>query len=159
MSKAALSIFVYGLYALGAGLTFLFASNVALPMYGMEPAADHWILTVSILTLGLSYYYITGCTGGESRLLPHELERPDLVLHRNPRHCSSRQGSGRHDCRGCDRSGYGRLDILGAAPRRTASVTRDTRPRGRVFLVLIKTCRTSANQYGAICNVLGALRN
>ena len=59
MSKAALSIFVYGLYALGAGLTFLFASNVALPMYGMEPAADHWILTVSILTLGLSYYYIT----------------------------------------------------------------------------------------------------
>lgn len=59
MSKAALSIFVYGLYALGAGLTFLFVPNMALPIYGMEPAADHWLTTVAILTLGLAYYYIT----------------------------------------------------------------------------------------------------
>lgn len=59
MSKTATSIFVYGLYALGAGLTFLFVPNMALPLYGMEPAADHWIMTVAILTLGLSYYYIS----------------------------------------------------------------------------------------------------
>ena len=59
MSKAALSILVYGIYALGAGLTFLFVPNMVLPLYGMEPAADHWIMTVAILTLGLSYYYIT----------------------------------------------------------------------------------------------------
>lgn len=59
MSKAALSIFVYGLYALGAGLTFLFVPNLALPLFGMEPAADHWIMTVAILTLGLSYYYLS----------------------------------------------------------------------------------------------------
>lgn len=59
MSKAAVSIFVYGLYALGAGLVFLFAPNMALPLYGMPPAADHWIMTVAILTLGLAYYYLT----------------------------------------------------------------------------------------------------
>ena len=59
MSKAAVSIFAYGIYALGAGLTFLFAPNLALPLYGMEPPADHWILTVSILTLGLAYYYLS----------------------------------------------------------------------------------------------------
>ena len=59
MSKTAISIFAYGIYALGAGLTFLLIPNFALPLYGMEPAADHWIMTVAILTLGLSYYYIT----------------------------------------------------------------------------------------------------
>lgn len=67
MSKAALSIFVYGVYALGAGLTFLFVPNLALPMYGMEPAADHWIMTVAILTLGLSYYYLSSARS-ENRL-------------------------------------------------------------------------------------------
>ena len=59
MSKAAVSIFAYGIYALGAGLTFLFVPNLALPLYGMEPPADHWIITVSILTLGLAYYYLS----------------------------------------------------------------------------------------------------
>ncbi|WP_421851625.1 hypothetical protein [Oricola sp.] len=59
MSKAAISIMAYGIYALGAGVTFLLVPNMALPIYGMEPAADHWITTVAILTLGLAYYYIT----------------------------------------------------------------------------------------------------
>ncbi len=59
MSKAAISIFAYGIYALGAGLTFLFVPGIALPLYGMAPPADHWIMTVSILTLGLSYYYLS----------------------------------------------------------------------------------------------------
>ena len=59
MSKAAISIFAYGVYALGAGLVFLFVPNMTLPLYGMQPAADHWIMTVAILTLGLAYYYLT----------------------------------------------------------------------------------------------------
>lgn len=59
MSKAALSIFAYGIYALFAGLIFLFIPDTMLAMYGLPPAADHWLTTVAILPLGLAYYYLT----------------------------------------------------------------------------------------------------
>lgn len=59
MTRSAMSAMVYGIYALGAGLMFMFTPNFALGMYMMPPAADHWLLVVSILTLGLSYYYFT----------------------------------------------------------------------------------------------------
>lgn len=53
-------------YALGTGLTFLFVPNMALPIYGMERAADHWITTAAILTLGLSYYLSTAWSENQS---------------------------------------------------------------------------------------------
>lgn len=57
MTRAAFSILIYGVYALFAGLMFLFIPNFALNMYMMPPAQDHWLMVVAILTLGLAYYY------------------------------------------------------------------------------------------------------
>ena len=59
MSRSAISIFVYGLYALGAGAGFLFFPDAILQLFGFEPRTDHWILIVAILTLGLAYYYLS----------------------------------------------------------------------------------------------------
>ena len=49
----------YGVYAVGAGLGFLFLPNFFLGLFGFEPTSDHWIRIVAILTLGLAYYYIS----------------------------------------------------------------------------------------------------
>jgi len=59
MSKTAKTIIVYGIYAIGAGLGFLFMPNFCLGLFGFEPTSEHWIRIVAILTLGLAYYYIT----------------------------------------------------------------------------------------------------
>ena len=59
MSKTARTIMVYGFYAIGAGLGFLFMPNTMLGLFGFEPVSDHWIKIVAILTLGIAYYYIT----------------------------------------------------------------------------------------------------
>lgn len=59
MSKSAKTILVYGIYAIGAGLGFLFKPDFFLSLFGFEPASDHWIRIVAILTLGIGYYYIS----------------------------------------------------------------------------------------------------
>jgi len=59
MSRTAVTILVYGIYALGAGAGFLFFPDTILALFGFEPRTDHWILVVAILTLGLAYYYIS----------------------------------------------------------------------------------------------------
>lgn len=57
MSRAAFSILIYGVYALVAGIMFMFLPGTALALYMLPPDHDHWMLVVAILTLGLSYYY------------------------------------------------------------------------------------------------------
>ena len=59
MSRSALSVFVYGIYALLAGAGFLFFPDLILELFGFAPRTDHWILVVAILTLGLAYYYLS----------------------------------------------------------------------------------------------------
>lgn len=59
MSKTAKTIMAYGIYAIGAGLGFLFMPNFCLELFGFEATSEHWIRIVAILTLGLAYYYIS----------------------------------------------------------------------------------------------------
>jgi len=59
MSKSARTIFIYGLYALFAGIGFILMPDFCLGLFGFEPAGDHWIRVVGILTLGIAYYYLT----------------------------------------------------------------------------------------------------
>lgn len=59
MSRAAFSILIYGVYALFAGLMFLFIPGFALDLYMLPQTEEHWLMVVAILTLGLAYYYFT----------------------------------------------------------------------------------------------------
>ena len=59
MSKTAITIMAYGIYAIGAGLGFLFMPDFFLGLFGFQARVDHWIFIVAILTLGLAYYYIS----------------------------------------------------------------------------------------------------
>ena len=62
MSHAALSVLVYGIYALAAGAGFLFIPNVILDFLGflgLETTTEHWVRIVAILTAGIGYYYVS----------------------------------------------------------------------------------------------------
>lgn len=58
MSRAALSVFVWGIYMLVVGATFLLAPNVALPLFGFPPTNEVWIRGMAMLAIALGYFYL-----------------------------------------------------------------------------------------------------
>ncbi len=59
MSRAAVSVAAFGVYALMAGAGFLFLPDLVLDMFGFAERTDHWIFVVAILTIGVAYYYLS----------------------------------------------------------------------------------------------------
>ena len=58
MSKAATSVFVFGIYLTFVGLGFLIIPNTILGILGVPPTTEPWIHIVGMLLLILAYYYI-----------------------------------------------------------------------------------------------------
>lgn len=58
MSKAAKSVFVFGIYLIINGLGFLIMPNTMLGMMKIPPTTEPWINVVGMLLLFLAYYYI-----------------------------------------------------------------------------------------------------
>ncbi len=58
MSRAALSIFVFGLYLLGTALVLLIAPNTLLGILGVAPATEPWIFVLGVVVSALGLYYI-----------------------------------------------------------------------------------------------------
>jgi hypothetical protein len=58
MSKAARSLFVFGIYLIGIGLGFLIVPNVVLRLFGFPETSEPWIRVMAMLLLFLAYYYI-----------------------------------------------------------------------------------------------------
>ena len=58
MSKAAISVFIFGIYIFFVGLWTLTAQNVIMPILWLPVWEDHWVYIAWIFTLGLSYFYI-----------------------------------------------------------------------------------------------------
>lgn len=58
MSKAAVSMIVWGAFDLGIGLGLLLVPNVLLTMVGLFPASDVWIRVLGLLTVILGLYQI-----------------------------------------------------------------------------------------------------
>ena len=58
MSKAATSVFVFGIYLVLIGLGFLVAPNIPLGLFGFPTTTEPWIRIVGLLSLILAYYYI-----------------------------------------------------------------------------------------------------
>ena len=65
MSRAAISVFVWGIYLLVVGTTFLLVPNVALPLLGFPPTNEVWIRGMAMLAIALGYFYV--------RAAPHEM--------------------------------------------------------------------------------------
>ena len=58
MSKAAISVFVFGWYILVNAIVLLMAPNLMLSMLGLEPTREPWLRLLGLMTLALSFYYI-----------------------------------------------------------------------------------------------------
>ena len=58
MSKAAITVFVFGWYILVNAVVLLAAPNLMLSMLGLEPTREPWLRLLGLMTLALSFYYI-----------------------------------------------------------------------------------------------------
>ena len=58
MSRAAKSLFVFGIYLCGLGLLLLLVPNLLLRVFGVPPTNEVWIRINGMLVLCLSFYYV-----------------------------------------------------------------------------------------------------
>jgi hypothetical protein len=58
MSKAAKSLFVFGIYLSGLGLILLFVPNLILHVFEVPPTNEVWIRIDGMFVLCLSFYYV-----------------------------------------------------------------------------------------------------
>ena len=58
MSRAAKSLFAFGIYLCGLGLILLFVPNLILQFFGAPPTNEVWIRINGMFLLCLSFYYI-----------------------------------------------------------------------------------------------------
>jgi hypothetical protein len=58
MSRAAKSLFVFGIYLCVLGSGLLLAPNLLLRLFGVEPTSEVWIRLNGMFVLCLSFYYI-----------------------------------------------------------------------------------------------------
>jgi hypothetical protein len=58
MSRAAKSLFVFGIYLCGLGLILLLVPNLILQVFGLPPTGEVWIRINGMFLLCLSLYYV-----------------------------------------------------------------------------------------------------
>lgn len=58
MSRAAKSLFVFGIYLCGLGLLLLLVPDLLLRVFGVPPTNEVWIRIIGMLVLCLSFYYV-----------------------------------------------------------------------------------------------------
>ena len=58
MSRAAKSLFIFGIYLCGLGLVLLLVPNLILRAFGVPPTNEVWIRINGMFLLCLSFYYI-----------------------------------------------------------------------------------------------------
>jgi hypothetical protein len=68
MTAAARSVFVFGVYAVLAGLGLVVTPALVLGILGFPPAADGWVRVVGVLAVAVGAYHITAA---RSELLPY----------------------------------------------------------------------------------------
>ena len=59
MSRAAISVLVWGIYLIFAGLGFLLMPNFVLPLFGLPTTTEAWVRVVGLLAaiVGMYYYF------------------------------------------------------------------------------------------------------
>jgi hypothetical protein len=58
MSNAARSLFVFGVYAVLAGLSLLLVPGIVLAALGFPPASDGWVRVVGVLAVCVGVYHV-----------------------------------------------------------------------------------------------------
>ena len=64
MRRAALSVFVFGVYLVGLGLALLLVPNLLLQLFGQPPTSEIWVRLNGMFVIFLSFYYIMAARAG-----------------------------------------------------------------------------------------------
>ncbi len=65
MSRAAKSVFFFGIYVLSLGVVLIIAPNVLLKLFGVPETSEVWIRVVGVVVLIIGYYYVRIATNEE----------------------------------------------------------------------------------------------
>jgi hypothetical protein len=68
MSKAAISLLVFGIYLIGTAAILIFAPNVLLGLLGFAPAQEPWIRVCGVVMIAIAIYYLAAARA-EDRVL------------------------------------------------------------------------------------------
>jgi hypothetical protein len=69
MTRAARSVFIFGIYVVAVGLFITFAPTLLLNILKFPPATDHWIRMVGVLSLIIGTYdIVSGRSNAEANL-------------------------------------------------------------------------------------------
>ena len=64
MSRAAKSLFAFGIYLSGLGVLLLFVPNLILPLFGAPTTGEVWIRINGMFVLCLSFFYVQAARHG-----------------------------------------------------------------------------------------------
>lgn len=65
MSRAAKSVFFFGIYVISLGVFLVVAPNVLLKLFGVPETSEVWIRVVGVVVLLIGYYYVRAATNEE----------------------------------------------------------------------------------------------
>src|SRR3989304_4771548 len=80
MSKAAVSVFVFGCYILVNAVVLLADPNLLLAALGLEPTREPWLRLLGLMTLALSLYYIQAAREGVTAFFRLTLWGRSIIL-------------------------------------------------------------------------------
>jgi hypothetical protein len=64
LTKAAASIFYFGIYVLVLGLALIAAPNLVLAPFGFPPTSEVWLRVVGVLAAAIGWYYVSSARAG-----------------------------------------------------------------------------------------------
>ncbi len=65
MSRAARSLFFFGIYVISLGVFLVVAPNVLLKFFSVPETSEVWIRVVGVVVLLIGYYYVRAATNEE----------------------------------------------------------------------------------------------
>jgi hypothetical protein len=69
MTRAALSVYMYGLYLISSGLPFLLIPHFTLGMFGLSAGDDLWVRFVGVLIAIIGSFYVAAVLTRSDRML------------------------------------------------------------------------------------------
>lgn len=80
MSRAAFSVFAFGLYLFGLGATLILAPNPFLALFGLPPVSDVWIRALGMAFLFLATYHVVAARHEYTEFYRHSIYLRALVI-------------------------------------------------------------------------------
>ncbi len=80
MTRAAVSVVVFGFYLLALGVWLVLVPNSLLSLFGVPVVSDVWIRVVGMLALLIGYYYVQAARHGLTQFFSFTVHARSVVI-------------------------------------------------------------------------------